>query len=140
VYNEVLGIATALQHLHSPPANATTRLYCAHLDLKPDNILIYNDVKNSTGGKKTLGVWKISDFGVSQIRHPATPPSAEPQIITAFRGTPNYAAPECDVLNPPERRMQGQAYDIWSLGCIMAEVLTFVYCDTEGVRMFEEAR
>jgi serine/threonine protein kinase len=139
--DQLFGLASALEHLHSglTEDRNSNRFSCTHCDLKPDNILIFEDSKDPTGKGKSLGVWKIADFGVSKFRRP-TLPSSEPKKMTTFRGTPAYAAPESDMLNPPYLRMQAQPYDIWSFGCIMLEVLTFMNSGTEGVRTFEEAR
>ena len=79
-----------------------------HRDLKPDNLFISKDYKI-----------KIGDFGVS--KQLSTKKYAKSQA-----GTYNYMAPEM---------INGEVYnrkvDIWSLGCILYELLTLEYCFDE---------
>lgn len=56
----------------------------------------------------------VIDFGFSQIRNPAN-------LMTSFVGTPIYMAPEI-LLNQP---YTGKS-DLWSVGCILYEVLVGV--------------
>lgn len=75
---------------------------CAHFDLKPSNILI-----------KGSHIF-LSDFGVSFD----SSVSKQDPIWTA-RGTPAYSAPEVAA-----RMASGTKADIWSLGCVFAEMAT----------------
>ena len=88
-------IASALNAAHSLEPD---RLI--HRDLKPDNILVSNDVL------------KVSDFGTSQM-------AQDTESLKSLRGgyTPLYGAPEA---------FDGKAYpatDVWSLGVIMYELI-----------------
>jgi serine/threonine protein kinase len=85
-------------------------------------------------------IWKISDFGISKIK---TVPHGQPDLesehlldkvfkpeknmdpssgvkTTRFGGT--YAAPEAR----EETNMVTRKSDMWSLGCVLALVLTFL--------------
>jgi serine/threonine protein kinase len=86
-----------------------------HFDLKPANILVDND-----------GTWIISDFGQSTFRETTRSSSR----VVNQGGTDAYAPPEIDNLDARFSRR----YDIWSLGCIMLEVLAFVLLGHEGLR------
>jgi serine/threonine-protein kinase ULK/ATG1 len=77
-----------------------------HRDLKPQNILFTSDRADAQ--------LKIIDFGFSQIRHPAN-------LMTSVVGTPIYMAPE--ILQ--NRPYSGKS-DLWSVGCILYEVLVGV--------------
>lgn len=72
-----------------------------HRDLKPENVLIGQ-----------LGELKIADFGLSKALSP------ESDLCTTFAGSPLYMSPEV---------CMGEEYsfstDIWSLGCIVYEVM-----------------
>lgn len=63
VFSQSIGLAGALAYLHHDLylASSNEQLQCYHLDLKLQNILVFE-----TSGKQ---IWKISDFGMSQIKH-----------------------------------------------------------------------
>ncbi|CAG9567210.1 putative protein kinase [Leishmania major strain Friedlin] len=70
-----------------------------HRDLKPDNVLFRQ------------GHIKITDFGTAVHKHGGD--------LRLIRGTFAYMAPEILVGDP-----YGRACDVWSIGCIAAEVLS----------------
>lgn len=74
-----------------------------HRDLKPDNILSIEDH------------WSISDFGISKYIFNNTNMETLGKTIQ----DPFYTAPECVLDNPYDYKI-----DIWSLGCILYELLT----------------
>ncbi|KAL5562620.1 hypothetical protein UlMin_032367 [Ulmus minor] len=84
-----------------------------HCDLKPDNILVFPS--NQIG---ILPQLKIADFGLAQYY--AVDPNQSPRITYphGFPGTPVYMPPESlfSEIKPP--------LDIWSLGCIVIEMIT----------------
>lgn len=134
---QIKGIAGAVEFLHrmqasnDPAGNDTC--YC-HLDLKPENIVVFS------GTGSHVGVWKVIDFGISKVRKPKTITVStilfnilKPSELTSYServthtvttksgqlgGT--YQPPE--VKDHNEKRM-GRRSDIWSLGCIFTEVL-----------------
>lgn len=83
-----------------------------HRDVKPDNILV--------GG----GALKICDLGMAAPVNPAGVPYPEDRVCTLW-----YAAPELVMGS----RTYGPAVDVWSLGCVMAELLA-------GAPLFEGAK
>ena len=96
-----------------------------HFDLKPSNILVDRSSPNPL--KFDL---IISDFGLAHIKD-TTSGSSD----TRDRGGDEaYAPPEC-MLDKQSRK-----YDIWSLGCIFLEVLTFLVMSYDGVRALDAAR
>ncbi|CAJ1947754.1 unnamed protein product [Sphenostylis stenocarpa] len=80
-----------------------------HCDLKPDNILLFPSSEDPT--KFQL---KISDFGLSKIRGERNADFGQ----IKFRGTPFYMSPESLV------GLLEASLDIWSLGCIVIEMIT----------------
>lgn len=83
-----------------------------HGDLKPENILWYCDTKDKRG---TL---KITDFGHSEFKNEWTKSKPRSQIAH----TPSYRAPECDL----QQKIIRQSADIWSLGCVFLEFVSWM--------------
>jgi serine/threonine protein kinase len=73
----------------------------AHLDLKPDNVLVRR------------GQLRIIDFGVS-VRV-----SGADTMIKGFRGTPTWAAPEVGDPDGPDQRYSPIRADLWSCGRLL---------------------
>ncbi|VVA28442.1 PREDICTED: mitogen-activated kinase [Prunus dulcis] len=101
VYNlYTRSILEGIQHIH--------KYDYVHCDLKPDNILLVPTTTTSSGG--TSFVAKIADFGLAKKTK---------VNYSRWRGTPRYLSPEAFINNK-----QDQSSDIWSLGCIVFEMLT----------------
>ena len=79
----------------------------AHLDLKPENLLIRN------------GVIKVTDFGLS--RNILQMSVASPQLLRDGIGTPFYMSPEQIMAARPQD--VDHLADIYALGCILFELL-----------------
>lgn len=80
-----------------------------HCDLKPENILVFSSPEGASSVK-------ITDFGLSKI------PGDLNELMTKrfnFRGTPLYMSPESFLLG----EIQG-CLDIWSLGCVVVEMVS----------------
>ena len=98
IYNIILDICYGIKEIHSKNL--------IHRDLKPENLFISKDYKI-----------KIGDFGISK------------QLINTVnyantnKGTYNYMAPE--IINGEKHNLK---VDIWSLGCILYELLTLNLC------------
>jgi serine/threonine protein kinase len=122
LWKQMIGVSEALSAIHTglynPFPGSDGQVIAFHFDLKPANILVTAE-----------GVLKITDFGQSLL-----------QIVDASgvyeSGTPGgdlvYRAPES---RPSKESMQsGQGseikmllnYDVWSLACILMEVLVFI--------------
>lgn len=148
IFGRTIGLAGALvflhEELHLNPTNEqpkSEQLQCYHLDLKPQNILVFE----GTGGND---IWKISDFGISKIKilphgqifldkvfKPKKHMDPSSGVENArFGGT--YAAPEARELSDRVTRKS----DVWSLGCVLALVLTFLDSQSSGIHEFQEAR
>ena len=92
-------MALALGHVHS--------MGVVHRDVKPDNILI--------GRKGAI----LIDFG--HARAPALMPSSESRDAKRYIvGTANYVSPE----QVAGRRVADSRSDLYSLGCVLLEMLT----------------
>ena len=125
-------IADALHWLHDElfiPASPNS--YCAHMDLKPDNILISKDRDS------LVGSWAISDFGISVID------AATGKADTGVQGSGQAVRPMLSRANTMKARAQrdsgtyqapevrltpnevGRRSDVWSWTCIFFEILVF---------------
>ncbi|NLE45218.1 MAG: serine/threonine protein kinase [Chloroflexi bacterium] len=99
----------------------------AHLDLKPENLLVGMDRLQQTPANRL----RITDFGMARALAGSTATALEwsvgPVSTTShtmcsgsFAGTPEYAAPEQFEGN----EFDGLHADVYALGCILLELLT----------------
>ena len=96
-----------------------------HHDLKPENILYF-----STPGPEN-GILKVADFGSGKI-NPYRSGSID---SNSPNGTLTY--------EPPEAKSEGttsRPYDVWSLGCVFLELLTWAVYDFQTVEQFASSR
>ena len=89
-------LASALRDIHS--------IQIWHQDIKPSNILIKN------------GDFLLADFGISKSLV-----SCKSSTNKGIQMTPQYAAPEA-----VKKGRLSSAVDIWSLGCVYAEMATWI--------------
>jgi serine/threonine protein kinase len=148
--SEVRHLADAIHHLHDniKIQESGLHLSCCHMDLKPENILVYIE------GNAPVGVWKISDFGISSIKESVRNSEARPpknnnnlQVPTTFadlrkrgyltsrtartspkRGSGTWQAPE---VHWNSGKISPQKNDVWSYGCVFVQVLA---CGLGGLK------
>ena len=113
---EMAGISAGLSALHFAAG--------WHSDLRPENILIFED------GFSGRGSWKISDFGLSHLHSQGAKSELPP-----YPGTGTYEPPECQL-----ELKQSQKYDLWSLGCIFLECVTWLLKGSEAIERFADDR
>ena len=87
--------------------------YGRHGDLKPENILWSNELEKVD----EMGVLQIADFGLGRFHGRA---SRSAMLAKQSIASPTYEPPEI-----PLDRKVSRAYDIWSLGCIFLEFVTW---------------
>ena len=131
---EASNVADAIRWLHGGLRISGKVLFCCHMDLKLDNILVYLDYPSR------VGWWKISDFGISSMVERATSEHSPRRSSSALLSVPSpaqslaritgtarfsvhrppgpYTAPELDYGNEV-----GPSSDIWSFGCMLYQVL-----------------
>ncbi|KAL1882794.1 hypothetical protein Daus18300_000432 [Diaporthe australafricana] len=105
------------------------QLFGRHGDIKPENILWYRDPNN----KDERGVLKISDFGLTEF---STRHSQCYKRNSHIAHSPSYRPPECDL----EGAVVGQSYDIWTLGCLYLELITWQLGGAALLRTFRQRR
>ncbi|KAF4834615.1 Tyrosine-protein kinase Abl [Colletotrichum tropicale] len=132
------GIASGLKLIQHPPPNLEltvqdARDYGRHGDLKPENILWFRDpdAEESLIGS---GLLKIADFGLTRYhRH-----NSRYQKLNSgggFKCSLTYKAPEVDVVDSVS-----EAYDIWTLGCLLLEFITWYLRGWQAVDDFSARR
>ena len=122
-------LASAVDHLHM--------MSISHNDIKPRNVLLLPEVSSTQNG------WQIflADFGISEPYHVNAKETRCQADGKAAAGTPRYHAPEVQCRSGSETiGWSGHKADIWSLGCIFAEVLTFALKGKSGLQSFESFR
>ncbi|KAI8677918.1 Protein kinase domain-containing protein [Fusarium keratoplasticum] len=100
-----------------------------HGNIKPENILWFENYK----GEQDLLV--ISDFSLTQFNSAHARSKVQQNQILGFSGT--YRAPDLHLETQPI----SQNYDVWSLGCVFLEFLSwFLFDYEEAVNVFTQAR
>lgn len=100
-----------------------------HGDIKPPNILWFEQDENDFGH----GNLKISDFGITTF-HTEWTTKIDPKK-EEIEVTYTYAAPEWDLKEDISR-----PFDIWSLGCVFLEFVTWRLHGLDGLQRFRDQR
>lgn len=144
--HQVLGIASGLHAMHnyklelstkdaSSPGqlqvpidqhtrNQKTSKYGRHGDIKADNILWLDDGKH--------GILQIADFGLGRFHRLESRSGVDPRTLY---GSQTYMPPEPDLGTAVSRK-----YDMWTLGCVYLEFVTWLLEGTTGIKGFAELR
>jgi serine/threonine protein kinase len=119
------GLCSALCHMHNYflGSEDVQKIGC-HYDIHPRNILVKNHSMI------------LSDFGLSRLK------TLDQGSRSGFvGGVLDYYAPECqDWARSFKKGQIGRPSDIWSLGCIMAEIVTFMVQGSAGLEAFDKQR
>lgn len=119
IIKQLVGLAHALKKLHafSHGSAASYR----HGDLKPENILVF-DYKE----RGFPGIWKMADLGLARYHFAAT---GERKATTSNSGagTISYQPPESI---HAKAAATSRLYDIWSMGCIILQMMTWLLYGT----------
>lgn len=113
IINQVVGLSSALEESHE--------INMRHGDLKPENILWF---KQDNGQE----IFQIADLGLATFH--------QKELNTGLRiNTPTITPPGTSRYEPPETDEQrsnkkptarSRAYDVWSMGCILLELLLWL--------------
>lgn len=123
-YEALHGLASALESLHGfKLEDLDIKLIGHHHDIKPKNVLVRD--------KRFI----LADFGLSKLKDGSN--SKSPFKV----GQGHYLAPECEDGDAKFKKgIVGRSSDIWSLGCIMLEVIVFMVGDADSLSQFRERR
>ncbi|KAL8796007.1 MAG: hypothetical protein Q9195_001583 [Heterodermia aff. obscurata] len=129
LFNQLFEVASALVWLHEElRILGSLDRYCAHMDLKPGNILISRD-KDSRVGR-----WMITDFGISLFDKSTNKKEPEVHSIRDVGPRLTSRAHQDEVIRgrgpyePPEssnKEVDGRKCDVWSFGCVSSDVMEF---------------
>jgi serine/threonine protein kinase len=124
---EMSCVADALENLHFRLNLRGKRMACAHVDLKPDSILVQWKLNSA---RQPVGRWLLQDFDIAWIKESSEDPDtlapgdflAHFSLAKAQRNPTPFSAPE---LQPNTSNLVGRERDMWSFGCLLALVLAF---------------
>ncbi|USP74044.1 serine threonine kinase [Curvularia clavata] len=131
---KLVDIVEALSFLHD-------RLDTLHLDIKPDNILIF---ENGGIGSQYDQIWKLSNFGLAR-KITARQRDTSSQALTAtssalarpaVRPAGIYQAPEIHEQDTSQARRRT---DVWSVGCVTLMVLALMVEGSKAVISLESS-
>lgn len=127
IFHGLFGLASAIEHVHNYFLEKyNLRMIGCHHDLNPRNVLVKDDH------------FVLSDFGLSRLKSE----EEEEGSGSDFKGgIGDYIAPEFQSLmgNMTRNRISCPG-DIWSSGCILAEMATFIDKGPSGVDIFATKR
>lgn len=133
VSREMLGIAEGLHMIHKTSHKSpSNKDFGRHGDIKPENILWFFDGTRHGNPDHPTGVLKISDFGLTDFHS-----NLSKSLVRASKTgrTDTYRAPECEF-----GRFISPSYDLWSLGCVLLQFITWYVEGWHGVDKFSERR
>lgn len=120
--DELRALTSALNALHFYRfKEMELDLVGCHHDLKPSNILVFN------------GHFVLADFGLSRLA-----PIHDGSLIKFKDCIGDFFSPES--LQDLSTQPIGRKSDIWSLGCVVIEVATFIVFGHSGVQDFRRKR
>ncbi|KAJ5897090.1 uncharacterized protein N7473_006489 [Penicillium subrubescens] len=149
------GLANGLDFLHTRlKTKEGDDLVCYHVDLKPENILLIFSEK--TPGDD-ICTWKISDFAMSYVKYRRQGEEQGTVIDLRSRFTRNL---EQNSQDSPASRAEGRlgeatclapecmetfpiistSSDVWSLGCVISIVFTYLDDGAQGVTKYAAKR
>ncbi|KAF4539104.1 Serine threonine protein kinase [Lasiodiplodia theobromae] len=138
VLKQLLGLAKALEVLHTgygadnhSEDEARSESHWRHGDLKPDNILRFQDLSEV----KELGELRIADLGLAKLHTFRTNARNKPTGTKYL--TSHYEPPEAFTLpNKPRSRL----YDLWSMGCVILEFIIWLLYGSDSLDEFVDEK
>lgn len=133
ILDAVTRLAHGLAFLHRSIYLKEGPVSCLHLDIKPENILIFHT------SEPGVGIWKFTDFGISRIKlrseeqyHPRKlkrslcSSSSQASRTNAKRPSGTWQGPEVHSGDDSGKRVVGTESDVWSFVCILVHVFALM--------------
>ncbi|KAL8732314.1 MAG: hypothetical protein Q9181_004016 [Wetmoreana brouardii] len=140
---QMLNLCGALDFLHNRLQIGQSQMYCAHMDLRPQNVLVFDS------DSEPVGKWRISDFGISSFKksyntkeqmYPSIRDLAEKQTTDATKRNLEGAHRSPENHSSHKEPFSGRKSDMWSFACIFSEVLTFALGGKGLLKKFRNRR
>lgn len=103
--------------------------YGIHGDIKPANILHFSQER----ARYRLGNLKVADFGLITFHTRAS--RTKMSRRTAYAASQTYRSPEHDI-----GYFMSKKVDVWALGCVFSQLMTWVILDSAACGRYQEAR
>lgn len=126
VARQCRGLVAALHILHdlrkvsvgdsSAEPDQSDRYHGIHGDIKPENLLWYENWNGYADAHHNLGVIQLADFGITTVHGPETVSEVKVKAHTK-----TYSPPEVEL-----GYTVGRSFDIWGLGCVFLEFLLWL--------------
>ncbi|KAI0110209.1 kinase-like domain-containing protein [Daldinia grandis] len=130
IADQSLKLAEAIDVIHAPLEEGSEEqketLFGRHGDIKAENILVFG----RSGKRPTL---ILSDFGLCSVHHDWSKSNVPNQSLPV---TPDFRPPECEM---KEGRIT-RAFDIWTLGCLFLDLLTWLLGGNSFRERFKKKR
>ncbi|KAH8661807.1 kinase-like domain-containing protein [Ilyonectria robusta] len=134
---QMKGVADALSVIHGfSKGDERRRWHGRHGDIKPSNILVFSEPCTADTTGLHNFVWKISDFGHSFIDMATSASPRRRDKNGEDDHTPVYRAPELHLMP----HTVSSLYDIWSLGCVYLEAVTWLISGKDGLDRLASSR
>jgi serine/threonine protein kinase len=130
ISKQCLGLIEAMHTIHEPDhinLLPGVQRYGRHGDIKPDNILWFDTTKDPKG------MLVISDMGLSALNSAKSRSNVPGRTLP---GAPGYRPPECEV----EGGVVSRAFDVWTMGCLFLELMTWLLGGQQMLREFQQTR
>ncbi|KAI0414893.1 kinase-like protein [Xylaria grammica] len=126
-FQQMLGLVEALFALHGGG--------CRHGDLKPENLLHFQNSDDPEIRHSQYGTLVMADVGISRVHHTVTELRDNP--TNTFATTRSYEGPEAEI---EKKKPRSRRYDMWSAGCIFTEFAIWLLYGCKAIDAFREQR
>ncbi|RSL67947.1 hypothetical protein CEP54_002996 [Fusarium duplospermum] len=126
---------TSFTKVPTPDNKEVCQLFGRHGDIKPENILWFSGPRPFTENSK--GILKITDFGIAEF---STKPAVDRKRRGHIPNSPTYCAPEIDLPVQVGGGPISPSYDIWALGCVYLQFITWWLGSWDYVEKFASRR
>ncbi|KAJ4318653.1 hypothetical protein N0V84_006741 [Fusarium piperis] len=124
---QLFGLVGAVDTIHNPkPRAQEAPMVGYHGNIDPSNILCFRSARDPRG------LLVLAGFGLSSLERE----SSRSDVPILLLGPPSYEAPEVEL----EGGQISPAYDIWGLGCVFLEFVTWFLGGRELLREFHTQR